>query len=169
MIFFSSSVVIFYNITELLKQSIKKVYAYVPSDKYFMIVSILLNKSKEFYVLDLQQFLKNLKLMLTIFFSMLASTFIFPKFSVAKLYFLITLKTPIIFSDYCDFSSFMFPRNNSGFMVYNIFITFVMIPCSLNNFWIEKWLYMVLPNLLSEASNPSAKSKLKDSNSIKLS
>lgn len=80
MIFFSSSIVIFYNITGLLKLSIKKTYAYVPSDKYLIIVSILLNKSKEFYVLDLQQFLKNLKLIFTIFFNKSVSIFIFPKF-----------------------------------------------------------------------------------------
>lgn len=139
-IFFSSSAVIFYNITELLKLSIKKFYAYVPSDRYFIIVSILLNKSKEFYVLDLQQFLKNLKLILTIFFSITVSALIFPKFYVAKLYFLITLKTPIIFRDYCYFSYFTLPKKISGFIVYRIFITFFMIPCSLNNFWIEKWL-----------------------------
>lgn len=33
-----------------------------------------------------------------------------------------------------------------------------IIPCYLSNFWICEWLYIILPNLLELASNPSVKS-----------
>ena len=61
-----SSAVIRERIVLLLKLSMMKFSAYVPSDRNFTTDEIFLNKIREFYVLDLQQFLRIFRVVLTI-------------------------------------------------------------------------------------------------------